>query len=101
MKTFELHRTTDVSGVSGTGVIAQGCQFDDGLVVLRWLGVHASLAVWDDVNEMLAVHGHDGATTVHWLYTQSNAAARTAYNEVPLDRSTRSEPLRPGQESER
>jgi len=64
---FKLVRTVDVSGVSGTGVVAEGAEFSDGSVALRWLGAHPSTAVWPSVAEVLAVHGHQGATSVYWI----------------------------------
>lgn len=66
-RTFELVRYRDLSGVSGTGVVAEGCVFTDGSVVLRWRGNHPSTAFWPDVESMLAVHGHHGATELRWM----------------------------------
>jgi hypothetical protein len=66
-QTFELVRYTDISGVSGTGVVAEGCVFTDGSVALRWHGANPSTAVWPDLDSILAVHGHRGATVVRWL----------------------------------
>ncbi len=63
---FVLQRRTDVTGVSGTGTVAGGAQFADGTVVLRWHGQHASTSVWADLAHAMAIHGHDGATTVIW-----------------------------------
>jgi hypothetical protein len=65
-RTFELHRAEDVSGVSGTGVVADGVEFPDDTVVIRWRGRHASTVIWPDLATALAVHGHDGRTTVVW-----------------------------------
>lgn len=64
---FELVRHRDVSGVSGTGIVAEGVQFSDGTVTLRWRGKHPSTAMWPSITEVLAVHGHGGATEVRWL----------------------------------
>ncbi|WP_432948997.1 hypothetical protein ACQPXM_15255 [Kribbella sp. CA-253562] len=66
-RTFELVRHRDLSGVSGTGVVAEGCVFTDGSVALRWRGNNPATAVWPDLDSVLAVHGHHGATEVHWL----------------------------------
>ena len=66
-QTFELVRYADVSGVSGTGTVAEGCVFTDGSVALRWHGQNPSTAVWPDLDSILAVHGHCGATVVRWL----------------------------------
>lgn len=67
MRRFELVRTEDVSGVSGTGAVAEGVVFSDGTVVLRWRGEFASTIVHRDLEALLAVHGHQGRTQVHWL----------------------------------
>lgn len=34
---FVLDRVEDVSGVSGTGVVAEGIEFSDGVGALRWI----------------------------------------------------------------
>ena len=66
---FELHRETDVTGISGTGVVAEGLEFSDGVVVLRWLGDWPTSIVWHDrgIASVEHVHGHNGATMVRWL----------------------------------
>ena len=66
MRTFHLHRTTDVSGVSGTGIVAEGVEFHDGQVVISWLGRFHTLETAPDLKTVLDVHGHDGTTTVVW-----------------------------------
>jgi hypothetical protein len=67
MRRFELYRFRDPSGVSGTGVVAHGVEFLDGSVSLRWLGPYPATAVWPDIETLLAVHGHLGASEVRWL----------------------------------
>lgn len=65
MKLFELHRDEDVSNVSGVGVVAEGVEFSDGKVALRWIvGEHRSTAVWDSMDAVAAIHGHNGKTRV-------------------------------------
>lgn len=65
---FELHRDLDVSGVSGTGVVAEGVAFTDGTAVVHWIaGEHHSTVVWPDVAGVEAIHGHGGATRLVWL----------------------------------
>lgn len=66
-RTFELVRHHDVSGQTGTGVVAEGVQFTDGTAALRWRGGHPATAVWPNVEEILAVHGHEGASEIRWL----------------------------------
>ena len=38
MRTFTVYRSNDTSGVSGTGIIIQGCLFANGSVAIQWLG---------------------------------------------------------------
>ena len=65
MRTFVLHRNEDVSGVSGTGTVAEGIEFADGVVALRWcVGEHRSTVVWPSIEAVRAIHGHDGRTQV-------------------------------------
>jgi hypothetical protein len=64
---FELVRYEDVSGVSGTGTVADGIQFPDGQVVLSWRGKHHCISVWPNVGEVEAIHGHEGKTVVRWI----------------------------------
>lgn len=64
---FVLVRMVDDSGVSGVGVVAAGCQFEDGTVVLRWMGDRASTVVWANIEDAVAVHGHGGHTRISWI----------------------------------
>lgn len=66
-RTFWLVRDVDVSGVSGTGVVAEGVMFTDGSVVIRWLSERASTVVWSSIEDAQAVHGHGGLTRFVWL----------------------------------
>lgn len=64
---FHLQRDTDVSGISGTGErVAEGCLFSNGSVVLEWLSPCASTNRYGNLQAMLQVHGHQGATRVVW-----------------------------------
>jgi len=73
MKAYFLCRREDVSGTSGTGHVAQVAEFDDGTAVVRWIasmnavGV-ASTTVFNSVDDLLKVHGHDGKTGLHLLF---------------------------------
>lgn len=70
MRTFRLVRNEDVTGVSGTGVVAEGVEFTDGCVVLRWVGKYPTSVVWHDrgVESVEAIHGHDGKTEIRWEF---------------------------------
>lgn len=67
MRLFELHRDHDVSGVSGTGIVAEGVEFSDGTCVVRWRSGVGSTGVWHSIKDVETIHGHDGATRVVWL----------------------------------
>lgn len=67
MKTFELHRIEDATGISGTGIIAQGVVFDDGTCALRWLTTSRSTSIYDDLKTLDRIHGHNGKTKI--VYT--------------------------------
>jgi hypothetical protein len=60
-------RAEDKSGISGTGYVAEGCQFKNGQCVLHWLSAHDSVNIYKDIEDVLFVHGHEGATTVEWI----------------------------------
>ena len=67
MRRFELHRDTDETGVSGTGVVAEGVEFGDGRAALRWRSEHRSTAVYDSMADVDAIHGHGGRTRIVYL----------------------------------
>jgi hypothetical protein len=65
-KLFKLIRQEDVSGISGTGVVAEGVAFESGQVVICWLCPPYSVAIFDSPQSVLAVHGHNGCTQLVW-----------------------------------
>ncbi|ONH58391.1 hypothetical protein CcI49_23335 [Frankia sp. CcI49] len=64
---FLLVRYQDISGVSGTGEVAQGACWDDGVAALHWHGEHRSTGIYTSMEQVEAIHGHGGATRVVWL----------------------------------
>ena len=66
---FELQRDDDPTGISGTGRIAEGVEFSDGVVCLRWLTEWPSSVVHYErgMASVEAVHGHDGKTRIVFL----------------------------------
>lgn len=66
MRRFHLHRTEDETGQSGTGIVAEGCVFTDGHVVLRWLSTTPSWIIHSSLENMEKVHGHQGKTKIIW-----------------------------------
>jgi hypothetical protein len=69
VRRFQLNRLRDVSGVSGAGVVAEGVEFSDGTVALRWMSQWPTSVVFHErgVAAVEAVHGHGGATVIAWL----------------------------------
>jgi hypothetical protein len=67
MRTFRVVRDVDISGVSGTGDVAQGVTFFDGQTVVRWVSPTPSTNIYDSMADFLVVHGHNGSTRVEYL----------------------------------
>lgn len=67
MRRFRLHRDTDESGVSGTGVVAEGVEFSTGQCALGWLTRVRSVAVYQSIADVQHIHGHSGATRIVWV----------------------------------
>lgn len=69
IRTFYLERTEDESGVSGTGVVAVGVELPSKRCLLEWISKvtpASSLGIYDNIDDVEAVHGHDGRTKVVW-----------------------------------
>ncbi|MEU4173270.1 hypothetical protein AB0F46_41330 [Streptomyces sp. NPDC026665] len=79
LATFRVYRDRDVSGVSGTGVIAEGVQFSTGWVVTHWLDQppmnEPKTDVWyhKGTGPITKVHGHSGATRIVWTQDEDQA----------------------------
>lgn len=87
MRMFNLTRTTYVTGISGTGIVAEGIQYSDGTIAMRWLdtgvteenrarGVRPTTVVHESIESVIALHGHNGATTVVWARYPEPSAPR-------------------------
>ena len=63
---FTLERLVDSTGVSGVGRVAEGIVFSDGSTVMRWLTEHRSTTFYESAREVLAIHGHGGATELRY-----------------------------------
>lgn len=67
LRRFQLVRREDLTGCTGCGVVAQGVEFGDGSVVMRWLVSPPSTVVRASVAEVVQVHGHEGRTELEFL----------------------------------
>lgn len=72
---FVLRRTVDVSGISGTGDVADGVLWPDGTASVRWRGEHPSVVFWDRGRQSVEeIHGHQGRTEIVWLDDEDGTA---------------------------
>jgi len=64
MRRFHFERLEDASGISGCGKVAEGVIFSNGKVVLEWLSNHASTNLYDSIDDVEYIHGHQGRTKI-------------------------------------
>lgn len=65
MKIFRLNRKEDIHDTSGESpCIAYGVVLNSGKAVLTWRTEYSSVAVYDSLEVLEAIHGHDGKTVV-------------------------------------
>lgn len=76
---FYLYRQTDVTGVSGTGVVGEGVRFEDGTCAMRWCvsDKPRTTVLYETIVDVMKIHGHDGATAVMWLDTTEEPNGHT------------------------
>tara|TARA_Y100000310_G_scaffold321360_1_gene378874 strand:+ start:1432 stop:1656 length:225 start_codon:yes stop_codon:yes gene_type:complete len=72
MKKFYLHHDRDHTGVSGTGRVAEGVVFDDGVTILRWFGTINSITIYNSITDLMKIHNHkntpsEGGTRIIWI----------------------------------
>jgi hypothetical protein len=67
IRRFHFNRSEDVSGVSGTGVVGEGCELSNGKIIFSWLSNLGSVAVYDNIKTFLSVHGHGGKGNIEWI----------------------------------
>ncbi len=67
LRLFHLKRIEDVHGVSGTGVVAEGVEFSNGMVALTWLSPWRKVDVCENIKALEQVHGHEGRTVIVWV----------------------------------
>ena len=88
MRRFYLRRDRDVSGVSGTGRIAEGVEFKNGWCALVWLSELSSLAIYPSLGTLMRIHGHEGATSCHWIDKHGTPGREWKVNNDPTERET-------------
>lgn len=68
---FYLHRHKDVSGVSGTGKVAEGVEFENGMCALSFTSQYQHCNIYANMRALTEVHGHEGKTEV--IYVDEDA----------------------------
>lgn len=63
-KTFVLKRHTDVSGVSGTGIVADGILWPDGMCTIHWRGQWPTDNTHLSIESVIHIHCHGGMTSI-------------------------------------
>lgn len=64
---FYLFRNEDVSGVSGTGKVAEGVEFENGMCALSFSSAYPHANIYANMRAVVEVHGHGGATEVVFI----------------------------------
>ena len=64
MKKFYMLRHEDISGNSGTGVVAEGIIFDDGTGAMTWLSSIKTVTTFWKISDIKKMHGHEGKTEI-------------------------------------
>ena len=68
---FLMVRHHDETGVSGTGVVLEGCVFNNGKCVTAWLSGRPGTTVWDSFEAFKEIHidpHPDNKTEIMWPY---------------------------------
>ena len=70
LRVYEMVRDADVSGVSGTGLVAEVVEFSNGIAVVSWswsdnpsVTMHINGAA-----SVRSIHGHNGSTRLRLIY---------------------------------
>lgn len=78
LRPFFLYRADDVSGMSGTGVVAVGTVLPSGRAVMEWQSRWPTVTVFRSVEDIVRIHGHGGKTVLCWGLPPQGAARAPA-----------------------
>lgn len=69
MRRFILKRDEDETGMSGTGTVAYGVEFNNGMVVMSWDSKFTSVSTFTSISVVEQLHSHSGKdnTEVLWV----------------------------------
>lgn len=83
---FHLERDVDESGISGAGIVAEGVVFSNGKAVLSWLTDYTSVAIYENIEHLEAIHGHAGKTRIVLDCVEYTDGKRSEVNPVRAGR---------------
>ena len=67
MRRFVLIQVEGATRVSGTDEVAEGTVFSSGLAVIHWLRDPFAMGVYQTLDDVISVHGHEGQTQLHFI----------------------------------
>lgn len=69
LRRFYLERKEDPTGMSGTGRVAEGVEFENGMVAWSWLSPNATVTIANSITQVEKLHSHNGKdpTKVVWV----------------------------------
>ncbi len=67
MRRFQLHRSEDISGMSGIGTVAEGVELTCGKCIVTWMSNLSSITIYDNLKIVEEIHGHEGRTKVVFI----------------------------------
>lgn len=85
MRLFRLYRRVDVGGRSGIGLVAEGVRFSNGKVAVSFLPGRAdvtTVSVYDSMEDVEALHGHEDRTTIVPVSTEQYAESRPEKSHI-------------------
>jgi hypothetical protein len=83
---YALNRVRDISGISGTGLVAYVLEMSDGTAVMVWDTQWATVDFRPSMEAVQALHGHEGATLIEEIASDSAEAQRA--RDLASERTT-------------
>jgi hypothetical protein len=71
---FWLRRNEDLTGISGTGIVAEGNIFSNGTAIMHWLSKESTFETFEEIEQVTRLHGHNGRSEV--VYDLQNELQR-------------------------
>jgi len=72
MRRFVLKRDEDETGISGTGVVAEGVEYSNGRCSFTWLTHQEAVNNYGSMKTVEELHGHHGKTKVVYIDAKTN-----------------------------